>query len=237
MEDGKAVTDLDALGKIRARMLDDLAGRQGYGWLDLSSKTDITTFGLVVPRDDGTVTLMPWFFIPRDNIRERGERDAALYEQWAHYGFIELTDGNVSDYDYLRKRINEIRHGAGGIRFQEIAYDDWNAGGLEQHLIEDGFTMVPTAQSIKSLSPGTKELLALTLSGRADHGGNPVLRYMADNLVVESDTNERVRPTKAKSTGRIDGIVGCVMGLDRVMRHEEQPDLAEDGALILELDL
>lgn len=214
----------------RGQLLDQLKGRECYAGLDLSTKTDITTFQLAFPDGERVINL-PFFFVPRDNLRERGERDRALYESWARYGFVELTDGNVTDYSYLRKRLNELRQ---DYKFKEIAYDDWNAGKLEQELGEDGFTMIPVPQSVKALSPATKELLALVLSGRLDHGGNPVMRYMADNLVVEQDTNERIRPTKAKSSGRIDGIVALIMALDRVVRHEnEGPSVYEERGILL----
>lgn len=209
---------LATLAEARERAMTELAGQQAVGWLDLSSRTDITTFGLLFPRPDGVVVPLPWFFIPKENLDKRGERDRAHYRQWAEYGFIELTEGNVTDYRALRTRINALRE---TFVFREIAYDDWNAGKIEQELLEDGFTMVPVKQSISSMNPGTKELLSLTMSGKLHHLGNPVLRYMADNLAVRMDQNERVQPMKNKSTGRIDGIVGIVMALDRIIRHEE----------------
>ena len=44
-------------------------------------------------------------------------------------------------------------------------------------------------------------------------GGDPVLTWMAQNLFIQVDKNENVMPTKAKSTGRIDGIVATIMAL------------------------
>lgn len=45
------------------------------------------------------------------------------------------------------------------------------------------------------------------------HGGHPVLRWMADNVTVTSDSNGNIKPDKKKSTEKIDGIVALVMAL------------------------
>ncbi|MBQ2664400.1 MAG: terminase large subunit, partial [Clostridia bacterium] len=52
------------------------------------------------------------------------------------------------------------------------------------------------------------------------HGGNPVLRWRAGNVVVETDAAENIKPTKAKSTEKIDGIVAAIMSLDRCIRNQ-----------------
>ena len=49
------------------------------------------------------------------------------------------------------------------------------------------------------------------------HGGNPVLRWQAANVTVEQDAAGNIKPSKRKSTERIDGIVAMVMALGRAM--------------------
>lgn len=212
---------LAVLAEARREAMERLKGRQCIGWLDLSSKTDITTFGLLFPGE--SVEVLPFFFLPSQNLEARGERDRAHYVQWADHGFVDLTDGNVTDYRAVRARINELRE---DYKFRAIAYDDWNAGKLEIELSdEDGFDMLPVPQNISRMNEPTKNLLGLVLSTRIDHHGDPVLRYMASNLVVDTDNNERVRPTKAKSTGRIDGIVGIIMALAESERFVDEGDV------------
>lgn len=214
--------DLVALVKRRDELLAEMKGEQGVGWLDLSSQTDLTTFGLAFNRPDGSVVVLPWFFLPKDNLAKRSHRDRAHYQSWADSGFVELTDGNKVDYRVVRVHINAMRDA--GYKFREIAYDDWNAGKIETELgEEDGFVMVPITQNVKQMNAPTKELLGLTLSASLKHGGNPVLRYMADNMNVKVDGNERVLPMKNKSTGRIDGIVGIIMALSRLTRQDPPP--------------
>ena len=76
--------------------------------------------------------------------------------------------------------------------------------------------------------PGMKELYKLLLEGKIIHGGNPVLKWMAGNVVAEVDAAENIKPSKKKSTEKIDGIVAWIMGLDRCIRHEQQGSVYDD---------
>lgn len=69
------------------------------------------------------------------------------------------------------------------------------------------------------MSPPTKELMKLVLEGKIAHGGNPVLRWMMDNIYVKTDPAGNIKPDKEKSTERIDGAVALIMALDRALRH------------------
>jgi phage terminase large subunit-like protein len=42
---------------------------------------------------------------------------------------------------------------------------------------------------------------------------------MADNVTAEQDAAGNVKPSKAKSRDKIDGIVAAIMGLDRATRN------------------
>ena len=123
------------------------------------------------------------------------------------------------DYNFVRKTINEL-----GTQYHimEIGVDRWNATQLITDLDGDGFTMVPIGMGFKDMSPGMKELYKLLLEGKVIHGGNPVLRWMAGNVVAEIDAAENIKPSKKKSTEKIDGIVALIMGIDRAIRHEKQ---------------
>lgn len=48
------------------------------------------------------------------------------------------------------------------------------------------------------------------------------MAWMAGNVVVEKDPAENIKPTKAKSPEKIDGIVAAIMALDRCIRNEGQ---------------
>jgi len=70
------------------------------------------------------------------------------------------------------------------------------------------------------MNPPMRELERLTLEHKLAHGNNPVLTWMANNLVVRTDPAGNIKPDKAKSIEKIDGMVALVMALDRALRHE-----------------
>ncbi|MDL2317723.1 terminase large subunit [Eubacteriales bacterium OttesenSCG-928-A19] len=203
---------------------ESLKGRICYGGLDLSSTTDITAFVLVFPPEepDGRYEILPFFWIPEDNLPIRVRRDHVPYDDWKAQGFLKTTEGNVLHYGFIENFIDEL----GAIyNIREIAFDRWGAVQMTQNLEGLGFTVVPFGQGFKDMSPPTKELMRLTLDKKLAHGGHPVLRWMVDNIYVRTDPAGNVKPDKEKSTERIDGAVATIMALDRALRNEG----AEDG--------
>jgi phage terminase large subunit-like protein len=196
----------------------ELAGRRCYAGLDLASTTDIAALSLVFPpsEPEEPYQVLPFFWVPAENLVERGRRDRVSYDGWVRQGLITATPGNVIDYETIRTAIERL-----GERYDigDVAFDRWGAVQMSQQLEGAGFTMVAMGQGMQSMSPPTKELLRLVLDGRLAHGGNPVLRWMADNLVVQTDPAGNIKPNKAKSTARIDGMVALIMALDRATRH------------------
>lgn len=139
-----------------------LEGRVCYGRLDLSSTTDITAFVLVFPPEDENdrYYILPYFWIPEDNIKNRVNRDHVPYDIWQKQGFLKTTEGNVVHYGFIEKFIEELGH---KYNIREIAFDRWGAVQMVQNLEGMGFTVVPFGQGFKDMSPPTKELMKLTL--------------------------------------------------------------------------
>jgi len=172
--------------------------------------------------------LLPHFWVPAENIEKRARTDKVPYDQWGREGFLKATPGNVIDYATIRHDINELSK---IYEIRELAFDRWGAVEMSQNLTDDGFTMIEFGQGYKSMSPPTKEMLKMVLDGKIRHGGNPVLRWMADNVVVTSDPAENVKPDKSKSTERIDGMVASIMALDRLTRKEPASVYTERGII------
>lgn len=191
-----------------------LVGRTCYAGLDLSTTTDLTALVLVFPLDDGTFALVPRFWVPKENVQERAERDKVPYQQWINEGLIEATEGNVVDYNVIRTRVGEL-----GERFviKELPYDRYNATQIVTQLTDDGFTMVPFGQGFVSMSAPTKDLEKLLKEGKIRHGDHPVLTWMAGNVAIVQDPAGNMKPAKNKSSGRIDGIVAAIMAVGRAV--------------------
>jgi len=199
-----------------------LKGQACYGGLDLSSTTDLTSFVLVFP---DTLEVLPFFFIPRERMAEIEKRDRVPYSEWAREGFINITKGNVVDYSFVKKTIIDSLD---TYQVQAIAYDRWNSSHMVQELIAEGdIKMVPIGMGYGSMNAPTKYLEALVLDKKINHGANPVLRWNFDNVMISTDSAGNIKPDKAKSTQKIDGIVALIMSLDRVMRNEETTSIYE----------
>jgi len=210
----------------------ELLGRECFGGLDLSSTTDITALVLVFPprTEDEKYILLPYFWIPEENMRLRVRRDHVPYDNWEQQGFLKTTEGNVIHYGFIEKFIEEL-----GIKYniREIAFDRWGAVQMVQNLEGFGFTVVPFGQGFKDMSPPSKELMKLTLEQRLAHGGHPVLRWMMDNIFVRTDPAGNIKPDKEKSTEKIDGAVATVMALDRAIRNGRSSGSVYDDRGIL----
>lgn len=196
-----------------------LAGRDCYAGLDLSSTGDITALVLIFPpRDeDEKYVLLPYFWIPEETIPRRVKANSVPYDIWEKQGFIMSTEGNVIHYDFIEKFIMDLSE---KYHILEIAVDRWNATHVIQNLEDNGLTMVPFGQGFASMSAPTKEFYRLLMEGKIIHGGHPVMRWMAGNVVVDTDPAGNIKVTKAKSKEKIDGIVAAIMALDRAVRHE-----------------
>lgn len=198
-----------------------LEGRDCYAGLDLSSTGDITALVLIFPpRDENEkYVLLPYFWIPEETIPRRVKANSVPYDIWEKQGYIMSTEGNVIHYDFIEKFIMDLSE---KYHILEIAVDRWNATQMIQNLEGEGFTIVPFGQGFSSMSAPTKEFYRLLMEGRIIHGGNPVLRWMAGNVVIDTDPAGNIKVTKAKSKEKIDGIVAAIMALDRCIRQEGQ---------------
>jgi phage terminase large subunit-like protein len=200
-----------------AAPMPDLASLPCFAALDLSSTTDITALVLAFPID-GKVHLLPFFWIPAEGVKKRVDRDRVPYAQWIKDGYMMTTPGKVIDYEFIRRKINEL---AEQYHIKEVAIDRWNATQLSTQLEGDGFEMVGFGQGFASMASPTKELERRILEGTLNHGANPVMRWMASNITTEQDAAGNLKPSKKKSTERIDGIVATIMALGRVMLHDD----------------
>jgi phage terminase large subunit-like protein len=187
-----------------------LDGRECFAGLDLASTFDTTCFCLLFQLDDGTFWVEPHFWIPEDNMRERVKRDRVPYDQWAKEGKLHLTHGNVTDFDQVRADIMALTK---KYNIRQVAIDRWNATQLATQLQGDGVNVLGFGQGYGSMSSPAKQLEALVVGGKLLHGAHPVLAYQAASVAIQSDHAGNIKPSKAKSNERIDGIVALTMAL------------------------
>lgn len=220
--------------ELRAEALVALRGRLCFGALDISSKIDLSCFLLLFPpvpprtaRKPGTNELieipgdplyriLPWFWMPEDNIPERVRNDRVEYDVWQRAGFLQTTPGNVIDQEFIRAEILKARS---YFRIVDVGFDSWNNTQLSLQLEQSGLTMVDVRQGFRTLSEPFKEMQGLITSGRFEHYNNPVLKWNMSNLASTQDPAGNIKPDKAKSKEKIDGAVCLIMALSRVVAN------------------
>lgn len=185
----------------------ELEGKPCYGGLDLSSTRDLTALALYFP-EDGKVLV--WHWLPKDTIAARVERDRVPYDRWAAEGWAEVTVGNARDDLAIALRLADIR---ARYDVQGIAFDRWQMARLMKLLSDEGIDlpMREFVPGFKSYAAAVDAFERAVLGGKMQHNNNPLLRWQAGNVIVETDPAGNRKPTKAKSLDRIDGIVSAMM--------------------------
>ena len=208
--------------------LSELKGRRCFAGLDLSSTTDISALVLVFPFDDGHCEILPFFWIPRKSMHDREIKDRVPYSTWVREGLIEATPGDIIDYDFIERKLEQL---GDEYRIEEIGFDRWGATLISTHLQDMGFTVTPVGQGYASMSPAVKEVQKVIMSRKLKHDGNPVMRWMFDNVAVRMDPAENIKFDKAKATKRIDGMVALAMAI-YCMVNSAGASVYEDRGLI-----
>ena len=193
--------------------LDHVAQFPAYAGLDLASKLDIAAF--VVTWDiDGILFIWPRLYVPEEIVRPRTERGNVPYQRWVDSGHLIVTPGNITDYSFIEKDIDEAMR---RFMIDEIAYDSWNAYDIVNRLTERGAPMVEFVQGPKSYCAPMREMLARVQAGRVRTNGHPVLKWMASNLIARRDANDNPAPDRKNAPDKIDGMTAALMGLGRSM--------------------
>jgi len=202
----------------RALDFRSLERRRCFVGLDLSSTRDLTAVVAVIPLDEGgAFAVLPHFFVPRDTLAQRAQRDRVPYPDWARDGFLTATPGPVVDYEAVRRYLQQL---ATRFEVRDIAFDPWNATDLVTRLTDqDGFTCVAMRQGMASLSAPTKAVEAAILSQTLQQDGHPVMRWNVGNVAVVGDDAGNLKPSKAASSDRIDGVVALIMAVDVMDRQ------------------
>lgn len=194
--------------------LASLRRRRCNGALDLSGKNDLTSLILDFELDDDTSAILPFFWAPKDTLREHGDRDRAPYQQWVEDGHLIATEGKTIGYDFVAAKIAEL---AAEYDIDSIAVDPWRIDDLTRELdaIGANVTLVKHGQGFQggdlTMSASITALEDSLLNGTLRHGNHPVLTWCINNARVESDAAGNRKFDKRKATGRIDGAVALAM--------------------------
>jgi phage terminase large subunit-like protein len=211
--------------------LETLKGKKCWGGLDLASTMDLSSFVLFFPMEEQKDVVLVWFWCPEASAELRGRKYKLPYDEWIADGYIKATEGNVQDYGFIRRDINNIIK---DYDLQSIAFDRWNSSQLIIQLSqEDGIPMSQFGQGYRSMSAPTKELEKMVLKKEINHLNNPVLRWQCENVSIQTDPADNIKINKQRSSEKVDGMIALVMSIGEMLTDEHEGDSIYDDRGLL----
>jgi phage terminase large subunit-like protein len=208
---------------VEGYALKRLVGRRCIAGLDLASKVDIAALELLFPpigakatADDPYIRL-GFYFLPSETVQ-----NVPAYQAWDAEGLLNVTDGNIIDYDEILEALREIR---GAFQLEMVAYDPHQATMLVTSMQKEGFPVLEYRPMVLNFSEPMKQLDALTKAGTIAHGGDPVMEWEMSNVVAQPDAKDNVYPRKPEGQGhlKIDNPVALISALGVAMSNQEAP--------------
>jgi len=197
--------------------------------LDLASKTDIAALVLVFPHPEiaDAYAVFGKYYLPEDTVSSAGN---SQYEGWMRTGRLTVTPGNVIDFGWIEADLLEM---ASRFEVQAVAFDPFQATQLSTRMLSEGLPMIEVRPTVLNFSEPMKTLEALVLQKKLAHDSDPVLTWMASNVVAHLDVKDNIYPRKERAENKIDGIVALIMALSRAIKPGENVVLGSDYELML----
>ena len=220
----------------------ELNGRLCYAGLDLSTSIDISALVLVFPpqSESEKYKILCRFWIPEENMHDRVRKDKVPYDVWVRQGYIKATPGNVIDYSFILKQIDDD---AKKYNMSKLAFDRWGSTKIMQDLQNMGFEdekvghaqrhLIDWGQGFASMSAPTKEIEKMILAKELAHNNNPVLNWMISNVALKTDPAGNIKPDKSVSTDRIDGVVALIMAMGCATKYAENKSIYEEREMVV----
>lgn len=233
MDDWRACSRDPTAAHLWRELMEEARGRPAYGGLDLGSVSDLCALAWYVPPETGERGLLLWrHWLPKAALNKVQRAKRRLFDGWVAAGALDLTPGNVADYDYICEAVMadcEVLQCLG------LGIDRWNATQTAVRLKNEGLPVELMGQGYATLAAPTKELERLVMArDELEHGNHPVARWMAGNVTVKIDPAGNIKPDKESAGDKIDGIVAAIMAIGLAMADEpEELQRYEKGSLFL----
>ena len=204
------------------------AGQPCWIGLDLASKVDIAALVLVFTHleIDGAYAVFGRYYLPEDTVHANGN---SQYQGWMNAGRLTVTPGNVIDFGWIEADLIDFvsRHSV-----QAVAFDPFQATQLSTRMLSEGMPMIEVRPTVLNFSEPMKTLEALVLQGKLIHDGDPVLGWMASNVVAHLDAKDNIYPRKERPENKIDGIVALIMAISRAITPGQSLVIGADYELV-----
>jgi phage terminase large subunit-like protein len=209
--------------------IDNFIGQPCWIGLDLASKTDIAALILIFAHPEISDAYLTFgkYYLPEDTVHSAGN---SQYSGWMRIDRLTVTPGNVIDFSWIEADLLDM---ASRFAIQAVAFDPFQATQLSTRMLAEGLPMIEVRPTVLNFSEPMKILEALVLQKKLAHDGDPVLTWMASNVVAHLDVKDNIYPRKERPENKIDGIVALIMALSRAIKPGDAVVLGADYELML----
>jgi phage terminase large subunit-like protein len=209
--------------------IDNFIGQPCWIGLDLASKTDVAALILIFAHPEIADAYLTFgkYYLPEDTVHGAGN---SQYSGWMRIDRLTVTPGNVIDFSWIEADLLDM---ASRFAIQAVAFDPFQATQLSTRMQAEGLPMIEVRPTVLNFSEPMKILEALVLQKKLAHDGDPVLTWMASNVVAHLDVKDNIYPRKERPENKIDGIVALIMALSRAIKPGDAVVLGADYELML----
>lgn len=243
------IKDEDWMKNFDAELkLFDFEGKECIAGFDMAMKDDFAALSLTFPdsvlkdyekkidfEENVQFTTFWWFWITEESIKKRVAEGIFQIEDWINDGFIEVCEGNYNSHVQIQNKIIELNK---SFKIKKLGYDFAHIGSIAEACQSDGVDVMEVAQRSfiavgldekgnkinEGLGPVIEWFKELIYSARYRHNGNPVIRWMAGNVVQTIDANNNVwfQKNDKKRRHKIDGISASLNALAMIKFEKEE---------------
>jgi len=214
---------------------ESLKGRECFAGLDMASNRDIAALTLLFPPESEGEKYkhITRYYCPEYQINERSRKDKVPYLQWADEGWLIATPGDVIDYDYIEQDIYKANT---DFEVRMMYYDRpyHKTSKMLQNVEAQGVYAEPFFQSPANFNAPLMYLERAALGGLFDQGKDPVMRWMAGNVVIAMNRDGNIKFDKNKAKEKIDGMVSLGMAFASYLAgKEDERSIYEDRGIVM----
>ena len=178
-----------------------------YVGVDLAATSDLTAVAYLIIKEDKYYYYVQ-YYLPESALIEKPDRE--LYKLWKRTGQLNITSGNVTDYDYIT---TDLLKASNVLSIQAVEYDPYNSTQWAIDATSKGLPLQQYPQTIGNFNKPTRELERLILSGKIVLDNNEINRFCFRNVELKADHNGNIKPNKGIATKKIDGVIAMIQAL------------------------
>lgn len=214
-------------------------GLDCYLGADIADKDDVCSLVLAAINAQGRLLLKTWHWLPESALERASQTErenVTLYRQWRDERKLLVSSGDWIDHNAVERKIRRLKAALPGLK--RITFDQFAAAqSMAVRLNEDlGDGDEPFAvvlpKNARNVTDPAKDLEARHKVGPKMllHDNNPVMTWMAGNVVVSKRTDQTILPKKpdTDSKAKIDGIDAAINAIHPMMEAKMDDSVSTD---------